>query len=346
MRLLVTGGAGFIGANFVQFALHADPQVQVTVLDSFTYAAAGENLAYLQAAGRLAPGLAPGQACARLEVVRGDIRDPAVVDDLIARQDAVMHLAAESHNDNSLVGPRIFVETNISGTFNVLDSATRHGVRLHHVSTDEVYGDLPLGTDQAFTEDSPYRPSSPYSATKAGSDHLVQSWIRSFGLAATISSCSNNYGPLQHVEKLIPRQVTNLIDGVRPRLYGAGENVRDWIHVQDHCAALWAILTRGTLGRTYLVGARAEHSNRAIIEKILTAWGRPADDFDLVADRPGHDLRYAINPGRIEAELGWAPAHTDLDAGLRETIEWYRANEAWWRPAKAATEAKYRSAGH
>lgn len=346
MRLLVTGGAGFIGTNFVRQVLTTEPLVQVTVLDAFTYAAYGNNFDYLRDSEDPLAQEFRHHAKGRLTVVSGDICNPDVVDQLVCDHDVVVHLAAESHNDNSLVNPQIFVETNIVGTFNIIQSVLRYNRRLHHVSTDEVYGDLPLDTAEKFTETSPYRPSSPYSATKASSDLLVQAWIRSFGLQATISSCSNNYGPFQHVEKFIPRQITNLIDSRMPRIYGTGENVRDWIHVWDHCSALWKIVTDGQIGRTYLVGANAERTNLEVVQTILTKFGAEQQDFEFVSDRAGHDKRYAIDPTRIESELGWRPVHTDLGLGIAETIDWYQKNERWWRPAKAKTESRYLTAGH
>jgi dTDP-glucose 4,6-dehydratase len=237
------------------------------------------------------------------------------------------------------------VQTNLVGTFQVLESVRRHGVRLHHISTDEVYGDLELDVPDRFHETTPYNPSSPYSSTKAGSDLLVRAWVRSFGIEATISNCSNNYGPYQHVEKFIPRQITNLIDGVRPRLYGAGANVRDWIHVDDHNSAVWTIIEKGRIGETYLIGANGEKSNKEVVEMILQGMGRDKDDYDHVADRPGHDLRYAIDFTRLREELGWTPTYTNFGDGLAATIDWYRNNEAWWRPQKAAVEAKYAAQG-
>jgi dTDP-glucose 4,6-dehydratase len=259
--------------------------------------------------------------------------------------DAVVHLAAESHNDNSLADPTPFVQTNVVGTFTLLEAARRHGVRFHHVSTDEVYGDLPLDSPERFTPATPYNPSSPYSSTKAGSDLLVRAWVRSFGVAATISNCSNNDGPYQHVEKFIPRQITNLIDGLRPRLYGAGRNVRDWIHVTDHNAAVWDILERGRIGETYLIGADGEKSNLEVVRTLLEIFGRDPDDFDHVNDRPGHDLRYAIDASRLRTELGWAPRYTDFRSGLEATVHWYQEHESWWRPHKAAVEAMYARTG-
>ncbi len=328
MRLLVTGGAGFIGSNFVHHVLAAGDH-HVTVIDKLTYAGNRASLA--------------GLPDDRLAFVQGDIVDAPLVDRLVAEADVVVHFAAESHNDNSLDDPRPFIDTNLIGTFTLLEAVRRHGTRLHHISTDEVYGDLELDDPARFTEATPYNPSSPYSATKAGSDLLVRAWVRSFGIAATLSNCSNNYGPYQHVEKFIPRQITNVLRGERPKLYGAGRNVRDWIHADDHSAAVLAIIERGRLGETYLIGADGERSNREVLGMILTAMGRAADDFDEVADRPGHDLRYAIDSSKLRAELGWRPRYGDFAAGLAATIDWYRANEAWWAPQKGATEARYRA---
>ncbi|WP_317299101.1 dTDP-glucose 4,6-dehydratase [Collinsella tanakaei] len=330
-RIVVTGGCGFIGSNFVHHVVREHPGVYVTVLDKLTYAGNPENIAGLPAD--------------RVELVVGDICDAALVDRLVADADAVVHYAAESHNDNSIADPSPFLETNVRGTYTLIEACRRHGVRYHHVSTDEVYGDLALDDPARFTEETPYRPSSPYSSTKAASDMLVRAWVRTFGLRATISNCSNNYGPYQHVEKFIPRQITNLIDGVRPKLYGDGRNVRDWIHTEDHSSAVWTILTKGRIGETYLIGADGELDNLTVLREILKAFGRDEDDFDWVRDRPGHDRRYAIDSTKLRRELGWEPARTDFASGLAETIEWYRENESWWRPAKEATEARYRAQG-
>ena len=226
-----------------------------------------------------------------------------------------------------------------------MQAARKYDVRYHHVSTDEVYGDLALDDPARFTEETPYRPSSPYSSTMAASDHLVRAWHRTFGVRATISNCSNNYGPYQHVEKFIPRQITNILDGVRPKLYGDGRNVRDWIHTDDHSSAVWTILTKGEMGETYLIGADGEKSNIDVLRAILTRMGRPADDFDWVRDRPGHDRRYAIDSTKLRRELGWEPRHTDFSEGLDQTIAWYTENRAWWEPVKAATEARYKAQG-
>ncbi|MBO1750966.1 dTDP-glucose 4,6-dehydratase [Actinotalea sp. BY-33] len=330
MRLLVTGGAGFIGSNFVHLTVRERPDVEVTVLDALTYAGDRASLA---------------PVADRITFVEGDIADAELVDRLVGAADLVIHFAAESHNDNSLSNPWPFVQTNVVGTYTLLEAVRRHGVRYHHISTDEVYGDLELDDPAKFTPETPYNPSSPYSSTKAASDLLVRAWVRSFGVQATLSNCSNNYGPYQHVEKFIPRQVTNVIDGVRPKLYGTGENVRDWIHVEDHNTAVWAIVERGQIGETYLIGAEGEENNRSVVELILELTGQSSDAYDLVSDRPGHDMRYAIDATRLRTELGWEPRYSSFRDGLAATIDWYRANEAWWRPQKDATEAKYAQLG-
>jgi len=329
-RILVTGGAGFIGSNFVHHVV-ANTDAHVTVLDKLTYAATRESL--------------DGLPSDRVELVVGDIAEPEVVEPLVAGVDAVVHYAAESHNDNSLEDPGPFIRTNIVGTFTLLEAARKHDKRFHHVSTDEVYGDLELDDLKRFTEDTPYNPSSPYSASKAGSDHLVRAWVRSFGVRATISNCSNNYGPWQHIEKFIPRQITEVIDGRRPRVYGDGLNVRDWIHTEDHSSAVLAILERGRIGETYLIGADGEKNNLEVVQAILRHFGRSDDDIEFVRDRAGHDRRYAIESGKLRHELSWQPQYQDFDAGLQATIDWYVANEAWWRPHKDAVEASYAAKG-
>ena len=329
-RLLVTGGAGFIGSNFVHHVVaHTDHHV--TVLDRLTYAGNRASLT--------------GVPDDRLTFVHGDIADATLVGDLMTTVDAVVHFAAESHNDNSLDDPQPFLHTNLVGTFTLLEAARRHGTRFHHISTDEVYGDLALDDPARFTESTAYNPSSPYSSTKAGSDLLVRAWVRSFGVAATISNCSNNYGPYQHVEKFIPRQITNILRGIRPKLYGAGHNVRDWIHADDHSSGVLTILEKGRIGETYLIGADGEKDNKTVIELILTLMGRPADAYDHVTDRAGHDLRYAIDSAKLRDELGWQPKYRDFEEGLAATIDWYRDNEDWWAPAKDATEAFYSRRG-
>jgi len=330
MRLLVTGGAGFIGANFVHTAVREHPDVAVTVLDALTYAGSRESLAPVDDDIRL---------------VQGDVTDAELVGTLVAESDAVLHFAAETHVDNALADPEPFLRTNVIGTFTVLEAVRRSGVRLHHVSTDEVYGDLALDDPQRFTDVTPYNPSSPYSSTKAAADLLVRSWVRSYGVRATISNCSNNYGPYQHVEKFIPRQLTNVLCGLRPKLYGTGANVRDWIHVDDHNSAVWRVLSDGRIGQTYLIGADGERDNLTVMRTLLRLMDRDPDDFDHVPDRAGHDLRYAIDPALLRDELGWAPKHTDFEEGLTATIAWYRANESWWRPLKDSVEATYAERG-
>lgn len=329
-RILVTGGAGFIGSNFVHHVV-AHTDAHVTVLDKLTYAATRESL--------------DGLPEDRVTLVVGDIAEPEVVEPLVAESAAVVHYAAESHNDNSLEDPGPFIRTNVVGTFTLLEAARKHDVRFHHVSTDEVYGDLELDDPKRFTEDTPYNPSSPYSASKAGSDHLVRAWVRSFGVRATVSNCSNNYGPWQHIEKFIPRQITEVIDGRRPRVYGDGLNVRDWIHTEDHSSAVLRILERGRIGETYLIGADGEKTNLEVVRAILRHFGRDDDDIEFVRDRAGHDRRYAIESGKLRTELDWQPQYQDFDTGLQATIDWYVANEAWWRPHKDAVEASYAAKG-
>lgn len=280
-----------------------------------------------------------------MQLVQGDICDPDTVERLVADSDVVVHFAAETHNDNSLADPSPFLRSNIIGTYTLLEAVRRHQVRLHHISTDEVFGDLELDDPNRFTETTLYNPSSPYSATKASADLLVRAWIRSFGISATISNCSNNYGPYQHVEKFIPRQITNILTGRRPRLYGAGANVRDWIHVDDHNSAVWRIIEAGTIGRTYLIGADGERDNLSVLHTILELMGKSSDDFDHVTDRAGHDLRYAIDPTPLRDELGWKPTHSDFTGGLAATIDWYRRNEEWWRPIKDNVESQYAARG-
>jgi len=332
MNIIVTGGAGFIGSNFVHFVYKERPDWHITVLDALTYAGNRANL----------DGLDP----ARFTFIEGNICDAELVDKLVAVNDVVVHYAAESHNDNSLQNPRPFLDTNIVGTYTILEAVRKHGKRLHHISTDEVYGDLELDDPNRFTENTPYNPSSPYSSTKAGSDLLVRAWVRSFGVKATISNCSNNYGPYQHVEKFIPRQITEILEGRKPRLYGAGENVRDWIHTEDHSSAVLTILEKGRLGETYLIGADGEKNNKDVIELILKDMNKNPSDYEHVTDRPGHDMRYAIDSTKLRDELGWMPKFTNFEEGLKSTIDWYTNNEAWWKPQKESTEAKYQKAGH
>lgn len=310
--------------------LKNQPSVHITVLDALTYAGNKENLADIPST--------------RMDFIHGDICDVPLVDELFSHADAVVHFAAESHNDNSIADPAPFLRTNVMGTYTLLEAARKYNVRFHHVSTDEVYGDLALDDPQRFTEDTPYRPSSPYSSTKASSDMLVRAWHRTYGVRATISNCSNNYGPYQHVEKFIPRQITNILCGTKPKLYGDGLNVRDWIHAEDHSSAVWAVLSRGRIGETYLIGADGERSNLDVLRAILEVMDKPMDGFEWVPDRPGHDRRYAIDSSKLRNELGWEPEHTDFLRGLLDTVAWYADNESWWIGVKSLTETRYAKA--
>jgi dTDP-glucose 4,6-dehydratase len=329
-NVLVTGGAGFIGSNFVYYTLKNKPQYKVTVIDKLTYAGNKENLK---------------SVLDQIKFVHGDIADAKLMDDLISKNDIVVHFAAESHNDNSLLDPWPFINTNIIGTYTILQSVRKYNKKFHHISTDEVYGDLELDDPNKFTEKTAYNPSSPYSSAKASSDMLVRAWVRSFGVQATISNCSNNYGAFQHIEKFIPRQITNILIGEKPKLYGAGENVRDWIHVDDHNSAVHIIIEKGKIGQTYLIGADGEKSNKEVLELILTTMGRPKNAYEHVNDRPGHDMRYAIDSSKLQKELGWNPKYTNFTKGLSDTIDWYKNNEWWWEPLKLKTEARYKAQG-
>lgn len=328
--MLITGGAGFIGSNFVHYTLQNHPEYEITVLDALTYAGNTKTLEPVKD---------------KITFVQGDICDKALMNKLISETDIVVHFAAESHNDNSLRDPWPFIQTNLIGTATILEAIRKHNKRLHHISTDEVYGDLELDDPAKFTETTPYNASSPYSSTKAGSDLLVKAWVRSFGINATISNCSNNYGPYQHIEKFIPRQITNILSNIKPKLYGTGEQVRDWIHVDDHNSAVHAILEKGKSGELYLIGADGEKNNKYIIETLLELMDKDRNDYEHVNDRPGHDQRYAIDATKLRTELGWEPKYTNLLEGLRATVGWYTANEAWWKNEKAKVEAAYAEKG-
>ena len=335
-NIIVTGGAGFIGSNFVHYVYNNFPNVHITILDKLTYAGNQNNVKSILGD--------------RVELVVGDIMDKELVDKLASKADAIVHYAAESHNDNSLNDPSPFIYTNFVGTYTLLEAARKYDLRFHHVSTDEVYGDLPLREDlpghgelpgEKFTEDTKYNPSSPYSSTKAASDLIVRAWIKSFGIKATISNCSNNYGPYQHIEKFIPRQITNILSGIKPKLYGNGKNVRDWIHTNDHSSAVWTILNDGKIGETYLIGANGEKNNKEVLELILKEMHMPNDFYDHVTDRAGHDLRYAIDSTKLYKELNWKPKYTNFEEGLRQTIQWYIDNQEWWEHEKDEVEANY-----
>ena len=328
--MLVTGGAGFIGSNFVHYTLKNRPEYKVTVVDKLTYAGNLENLKSVMG---------------DIEFVKGDICDQKLMDSLISKTDIVVHFAAESHNDNSLRDPWPFIHSNLLGTATILEAVRKHDKRLHHISTDEVYGDLDLDDPRKFTETTPYNASSPYSSTKAGSDLLVKAWVRSFSIKATLSNCSNNYGPYQHIEKFIPRQVTNILSGIKPKLYGTGEQVRDWIHVDDHNSAVHTIIDKGRNGELYLIGANGEQNNKYIVETILEIMGKDKSDYDHVNDRPGHDMRYAIDASKLRNELGWEPTYVNLREGLKATVDWYSQNPEWWQAEKTKVEAAYAKRG-
>lgn len=331
MKLLVTGGAGFIGSNFVRYVYSNRPDWIINVYDKLTYAGNEENIAGLDKS--------------RVIFTKADICNEADVDAAVKNCDAIVHFAAESHVDNSLSGPWDFVNSNVVGTFRLLEAVRKYDKRFHHISTDEVYGDLELDDPSKFTPDSPYNPSSPYSSTKAGADMLVRAWVKSFNAKATISNCSNNYGPYQHVEKFIPRQITEILEGRVAKLYGDGLNVRDWIHAEDHSSAVLTILENGRIGETYLIGANGEIDNKSVVKMILELMGKDSNDYEHVNNRPGHDLRYAIDASKLINELGWSPKYTNFKDGLGATINWYKTNESWWKPQKDSVEAKYKEAG-
>lgn len=322
MRLFVTGGAGFIGANFILYWLANHPKDELVNFDKLTYAG---NLANLASVAN----------DPRYSFVKGDICDPEAVAAAIAGSDVVVHFAAETHVDRSITGPAAFVMTNVVGTHVLLDAALKAKVaRFHHVSTDEVFGSLELDDPGKFNERTIYNPRSPYSASKAGSDHLVRAYFHTYGLSVTITNCSNNYGPYQFPEKFIPLAITNILEGKKVPLYGDGKNVRDWLYVEDHCRAIEAVLEKGNVGETYCVGGMSgDVSNREVIDKIIAIMGADPGIVEYVADRPGHDRRYAMDWTKIHSELGWAPQY-DFDEWLAKTVEWYRTHESWWKPLK------------
>lgn len=330
MKILVTGGAGFIGSNFVHYTLQNRPEYNITVVDKLTYAGNMDNMK---------------EILDEISFIKADICDQVIMDKLVSETDIVVHFAAESHNDNSLRNPWPFIQTNLVGTATILEAIRKHNKRLHHISTDEVYGDLEIDSSDKFTETTPYNASSPYSSTKAGSDLLVKAWVRSFGINATLSNCSNNYGPYQHIEKFIPRQITNILSDISPKLYGTGEQVRDWIHVDDHNSAVHTIIDKGKPGELYLIGANGEQNNKFVIETILELMGKDKKTYKHVNDRPGHDQRYAIDSTKLRTELGWEPKFINLREGLKATIKWYTDNAEWWKNEKEKIEAAYAEKG-
>ena len=321
MRVLITGGAGFIGSNLVRHVLRAAPDVEITNLDALTYAGTLTSLRDVEHEPRY-------------RFVHGDIGDPTLVDDLVPGHDVVINVAAESHNSLAVVDPVRFFRTNVLGTVTLLEAARRAGVeRFHHVSTCEVYGDLDLDAEEAFHEDSPYRPRTPYNASKAGADHAVRSYYETFGLPITITNCANNYGPYQFPEKVIPLFTTNALDGLELPVYASSENRREWIHVDDHCRAIWEVVTRGREGSTYHVGTGEERSVAQIADAVLAALGADRSLLKTVPDRPGHDRRYLLESDRIRDELGWRPSLA-FDEGLQDTISWYQDHRDWWEPLR------------
>ena len=329
MRLLVTGGAGFIGSNFILYWLKHHPEDSVVNFDKLTYAGNLENLAQVEHSETY-------------RFIQGDICDTGAVGKAMQDIDTVVHFAAESHVDRSIMEPAQFVMTNVVGTQVLLEAALKAKVkRFHHVSTDEVFGALPLDTRDKFSETTPYAPRSPYSASKAGSDHLVRAYYHTFGLPITITNCSNNYGPYQFPEKLIPLAITNILEGKKVPVYGDGKYVRDWLYVDDHCRAIDAVLNRGTVGETYCVGGLSEDMNNLdIIRRILRIMGKNDSSIEYVTDRPGHDRRYAVDWTRIHTELGWKPEN-DFDTWLAETVSWYTKNDAWWKRVKTGAYKAY-----
>lgn len=327
MKILVTGGAGFIGSNFIHHILKTYPDYEIVNLDLLTYAGNLENLRELE-------------GNPRYKFVKGDICDAKLVDELVKNVDIVVHFAAESHVDRSILNSDEFVRTNVIGTHTLLESARKAGnKRFHHVSTDEVYGSLGKD-DTAFNEGTSYDPRSPYSASKASSDHLVRAYYHTHNLPITISNCSNNYGPYQFPEKLIPLFVTNLIEGKKIPVYGKGDNIRDWLHVKDHCVAIDKIIHKGKIGETYCIGGNGEKTNLEITRIILDLMGKSEDMIEYVEDRKGHDQRYAIDFSKIKNELDWQP-QISFEEGMKKTVEWFKENEGWWKRIKSGEYKDY-----
>jgi dTDP-glucose 4,6-dehydratase len=326
--ILVTGGAGFIGCNFVRYWLNTHPEYRVVNLDALTYAGNLNNL---------------NEFCgdSRYVFVKGNICDADLVDKLVRDVDIVVHFAAETHVDRAILDPSSFIDTNVRGTFVLLEAVRKYGTHFHHISTDEVYGELDLETKELFSEDKPYAPRNPYSASKAAADHLVRSYHLTFGSPITITNCSNNFGPFQHPEKYIPRMITNLIDGDNIKIYGDGKYVRDWLHTYDHCRAIDLVLSKGIIGETYLIGGmQKEANNLRVAQLVLEYMGFNEDKIEFVRDRLGHDRRYAVDWSKIKNDLGWEPQHT-FENWLQKTVNWYKDNDKWWRPLKKHAESIY-----
>ena len=318
MKLLITGGSGFIGINFILHILKKYPQYQVINLDKLTYASNQKALEHLE-------------EHENYRFIQGDICDEVLVNQIVGTVDIIVHFAAETHVDRSITDASAFIKTNVLGTFNLLNAAKSNGnIRFHHISTDEVYGSLELESKELFSEKTPYDPRSPYSASKASSDHLVRSFFHTHNLPITISNCSNNYGPYQNPEKLIPFFITNLIEGKKVTLYGDGLNVRDWLHVKDHCEAIDLIIHKGTIGETYCIGGNCELKNIEVTKEILSHFSFTENMISYVKDRKGHDRRYAIDSSKISSELGWKPKHT-FKEGIKETVKWYKKNPSLWK---------------
>ena len=328
MKILITGGAGFIGSNFVHYWIKNHPQDKIVVLDKLTYAGNLENLASVKD---------------KIEFIKGDICDLADVDKAMQDSDIVAHFAAESHVDRSILGPDDFVRTNVLGTHELLKAARKHNVkRFHHISTDEVFGDIPLESRDKFTEQSVYNPRSPYAASKAASDHLVRAYGVTYGLPYSITNCSNNFGPFHFPEKFIPLAITNILEGKKVPVYKPGNQVRDWLYVEDHCRAIDLVISDPkTLGQTYLVGAsHRDYSNLEVAKIVAKILGKDETVIELVGDRPGHDVKYSIDYSKIQKELGWKPEHSFED-WLVKTVEWYKQNESWWKKIKSGEYQQY-----
>jgi dTDP-glucose 4,6-dehydratase len=332
MKLLVTGGLGFIGTNFIRYWFQNHPDDTIVNLDKITYAANPLNLAEFEGKSNY-------------QFIKGDICDQDTVAKAVEGAELIVHFAAESHVDRSLDDPELFLRTNILGTHNLLNFASQKNIRFHHISTDEVFGALELNTENKFSESTPYDPRSPYSSSKAASDHLVRSFYHSFNLPITISNCSNNYGPYQSPEKFLPRMITNLLTGQKVKVYGDGLNVRDWLHVLDHCRAIEAIIKKGKIGETYVIGGLTKDVNNLELTKtVLDLMGKGEDQIEFVSDRPGHDRRYAVNWEKIKNELSWSPLYT-FEEGIKATVDWYTQNSDWWQASKSEAEQFYKKIG-